>query len=159
LSPLPRLQRLFPGLGARSLPQPPARQFPRSGMGAVGAPPRRVGVIVGLPQEAAILKRALGKATPPIVCSGATSAGGGRAAAELVGAGADALLSFGFAGGLDPSLRPGDLIVGAGVVTADGKIHATDDALSQRLCVALDAATGGWSASLVAHADQVIASP
>jgi len=127
-------------------------------MGDVGPPPRRVGVIVGLPQEAAILKRALGKAAPPIVCGGAQSAGAARAAAELVAAGADALLSFGFAGGLDPSLRPGDLVVGAGVV-ADGRMHATDDTLSQRLCAALDAATGGWTAGLVAHADQVVDSP
>ena len=128
-------------------------------MGDVGPPPRRLGVIVGLPQEAAILKRALGKAAPPIVCGGAQSAGAARAVAELVAAGADALLSFGFAGGLDPSLRPGDLVVGAGVVAVDSAMRASDDALSQRLCAALDTATCGWAAGLVAHADQVVDSP
>lgn len=128
-------------------------------MGAVAPSLRRVGVIVGLPQEAAILKRALGKAAPPIVCGGAQAAGAARAAAELVAAGADALLSFGFAGGLDPALRPGDLVVGAGVTAADGTVLATDDALSQRLCAALDAASCRWTAGLVAHADQVVDSP
>ena len=126
-------------------------------MGDVGPPPRRVGVIVGLPQEAAILKRVLGKSSPPIVCSGAQAAGAARAAAELSASGADALLSFGFAGGLDPSLRPGDLVIGAGVIGADGAMRPTDDALAQRLCAALDAASCRWSAGLVAHADQAVA--
>ena len=55
-------------------------------MGDVGPPPRRVGAIVGLPQEAAILKRVLGKSAPPILCGGAQAAGAARAATELVAA-------------------------------------------------------------------------
>ncbi len=122
-------------------------------MGDVG----RLGVIVGLPQEAAILKRVLGKATPLLACAGAQPARAAQAAAELIAGGADMLLSFGFAGGLDPALRPGDIIVGAGVVGPDGNMRETDDALAQRVCTALDASQCSWSAGLVASVDQVLA--
>jgi hopanoid-associated phosphorylase len=122
-------------------------------MGDVG----RLGVIVGLPQEAAILKRVLGKAVPLMSCAGAQPARAAQGAADLVARGAKALLSFGFAGGLDASLRPGDIIVGAGVVGSDGKMRETDDALAQRLCAALDEADCRWMAGLVAGADQALA--
>jgi adenosylhomocysteine nucleosidase len=125
-------------------------------MGAVDRPPGRIGIVVGLPQEAAILKRALGKTPSLLVCSGAQAARAAQGAAELVAGGATMLLSFGFAGGLDPSLRPGNLVVGAGVVAADGRRQATDDALAQRLCAALDAAGCRWSAGLVADAAHAV---
>ncbi|MGU3540376.1 phosphorylase [Methylobacterium sp. A54F] len=50
--------------------------------------------------------------------------------------GCRAVVSFGIAGGLDPSLRPGDVIVGSGVVAADGR-RAADLALSASLLNAL----------------------
>jgi nucleoside phosphorylase len=119
----------------------------------------RLGIVVGLPQEAAILKRVLGKATPPLACAGAQPARAAQGAAELIAARASMLLSFGFAGGLDPSLQPGDIIVGAGVVGTDGQVRATDDALSQLICAALDDAGCKWTAGLVAGADQALATP
>jgi hopanoid-associated phosphorylase len=122
-------------------------------MGDVG----RLGVIVGLPQEAAILRRVLGKAMPLLACAGAQPGRAVQGAAGLVAHGAKVLLSFGFAGGLDPALRPGDIIVGAGVVGIDGKMHGTDDALAQRLCAALDETDCRWTAGLVAGADQAVA--
>ncbi len=126
-------------------------------MGDVGPPPGRIGIVVVLPQEAAILRRVLGAATPPMACAGATPAGATRAAAEIVGSGGNMLLSFGLAGGIDPALRPGDIVVGAGVVAPDGKMSATDDAMAQRLCAALDSSGCAWSAGLVAGVDQVLA--
>ncbi|WP_342163466.1 phosphorylase [Methylobacterium sp. SD21] len=39
-----------------------------------------------------------------------------------------AVVSFGIAGGLDPSLKPGDVVVGTGIVTADGRRRADLDA-------------------------------
>lgn len=39
-----------------------------------------------------------------------------------------AVVSFGIAGGLDPSLRPGDVVIGTGVVTAEGRRAADLDA-------------------------------
>jgi adenosylhomocysteine nucleosidase len=125
-------------------------------MGDVSRPSGRIGIVVGLPQEAAILKGALGAHTPPVACAGATAAGAARAAAE-VATDAGALLSFGFAGGLDPTLRPGDIVVGAGVVAADGTMYETADALAQHLCAALDSVECGWSAGLVADAGHVLA--
>jgi len=126
-------------------------------MGDVSEPPGRLGIVVGLPQEAAILKRVLGAATPPLVCAGATPEGAARAAVEIAASGAGELLSFGFAGGLDPALRPGAIVVGAGVVAADGTMSATDDALAQHLCAALDSLQCAWSAGLVVGVDQVLA--
>lgn len=41
--------------------------------------------------------------------------------------GCRAVISFGIAGGLDPSLRPGDVVVGAGVVTEAGRRPADLD--------------------------------
>jgi len=117
----------------------------------------RLGIVVGLPQEAAILKRVLGKATPPLACAGARPARAAQGTADLIAGGAGMLLSFGFAGGLDPSLQPGDIIVGAGVVGTDGKMRETDDALAQRICAALDESDCTWSAGLVAGADQALA--
>jgi adenosylhomocysteine nucleosidase len=122
-------------------------------MGDVG----RLGIIVGLPQEATILKRVLGKATPLLACASARPVQAAQGAVELIAHGAEVLLSFGFAGGLDPSLRPGDIIVGAGVVGIDGKMRETDDALAQRLCAALDEIDCRWTAGLVAGADQAVA--
>jgi hopanoid-associated phosphorylase len=122
-------------------------------MGDVG----RLGVVVGLPQEAAILRRALGKATPLLACAGAQPMRAAQGAADLSAHGAKVLLSFGFAGGLDLSLRPGDIVVGAGVVGIDGKMRETDDALAQRICAALDETDCRWTAGLVAGADQAVA--
>jgi hopanoid-associated phosphorylase len=42
------------------------------------------------------------------------------------------VISWGLCGGLDPQLRPGDLILGAEVVSADGRI-ATDQAVTSSL--------------------------
>jgi adenosylhomocysteine nucleosidase len=47
----------------------------------------------------------------PVVAGGGTAAGAAEAAARLIRDGADALISFGLAGGLDPALRPGALAI------------------------------------------------
>jgi len=125
-------------------------------MGDVGSPSGSLGIVVGLPQEAAILKRVLGEAIPPLVCAGAQPTRAAQGVAELVAGGAGMLLSFGLAGGLDRALRPGDIVVGAGVVAAHGTMRATDDALSQRLCAALDDGRCRWSAGLVAGAEKAV---
>ena len=60
---------------------------------------------------------------------GGTPAGGVAAATRLIQQGATALVSFGLAGGLDPSLRPGTLIV-ASHVLSDGEALPADGALA-----------------------------
>jgi adenosylhomocysteine nucleosidase len=62
---------------------------------------------------------------------GGTPAGAGVAAAGLIGDGATALISFGLAGGLDPALRPGTVIVPS-VVLSDGERLAVDAGLAAR---------------------------
>jgi adenosylhomocysteine nucleosidase len=119
----------------------------------------KVGIVVGLPQEAAILKQALAKTIFLLACAGAQPARATQGTAELIAGGANQLLSFGFAGGLDPSLRPGDIVVGAGVVGLDGWMRATDAALALRVGAALDETGCRWRTGLVAGADQALATP
>jgi adenosylhomocysteine nucleosidase len=90
--------------------------------------PRRIGIVVGLAGEARIARR-LGW---PVAIGGGTAKGAETAAERLVAEGAEALISFGLAGGLDPVLRPGTLIVPSEVVAADTRLP-TDTDLSRML--------------------------
>ncbi len=78
----------------------------------------RVGIVTGLVAEARLLRRSVGATyddAPLIACAGP---GRGRQSAEdLLARGADALISFGLAGGLDPWLRPGELVCPDAVLT------------------------------------------
>jgi hopanoid-associated phosphorylase len=83
-------------------------------------------IVSGLKREAAILA-GLGRTS---VCGGATTlharlAEAGRLRASLV-------VSWGLCGGLDPRLRPGDLILGMEVISDEGSIRA-DDAVASSL--------------------------
>jgi adenosylhomocysteine nucleosidase len=86
-----------------------------------------IGFITGLTAEARIAARCGGL----LRAGGGTPAGAERAARQLVAEGAGALVSFGLAGGLDPALRPGALVVPAEVIDA-GVIFAADPMLSAR---------------------------
>jgi adenosylhomocysteine nucleosidase len=59
-------------------------------------------------------------------------AGARRAAEELIRSGADAIVSFGLAGGLDPALAPGALVVPAALMLPTGETVAADPALLAR---------------------------
>lgn len=89
-----------------------------------------VGFVTGLAAEAALLTRF---ETEPLTlgtrvsCVGADSARAASAAEMLVLAGAGALISFGIAGGLDPDLRPGTLLLSDRVIAADGKAIAANE--------------------------------
>jgi adenosylhomocysteine nucleosidase len=86
-----------------------------------------LGFVVGLAAEARIAEQfgALVRA------GGGTPAGAEAAASRLIAGGATALVSFGLAGGLDPSLRPGTLLVASDVLS-DGERLAVDTALAKR---------------------------
>jgi adenosylhomocysteine nucleosidase len=62
---------------------------------------------------------------------GGTPAGAGAAAANLIKQGATALISFGLAGGLDPALRPGTVVIPS-VVLSEGERLSTDATLAER---------------------------
>jgi len=105
---------------------------------------RSVGVVVGLLAEARIARR-LGWT---VAIGGGTTQGAEAAARRLVAGGADALVSLGLAGGLDPALRPGTLIVPSAVIAGDAR-WPTDADLSQRL--------GGTTGHVLLGSDAAVA--
>jgi adenosylhomocysteine nucleosidase len=64
----------------------------------------------------------------PVGIGGGTAAGAVDAAVRLLDEGAGGLISFGLAGGLDPAVRPGEVLVPVTVLTDDG-VYAADPAL------------------------------
>lgn len=84
----------------------------------------RLGIVTGMVSEARLLKG--------VEC--AVISGGGDAEAtrrkvdSLVAGGATHLVSFGIAGALAPSLKPGDLLVASNVMMSDGSVVPTDQA-------------------------------
>jgi adenosylhomocysteine nucleosidase len=69
----------------------------------------------------------------PIAIGGGTVAGAEAAAERLVREGVTALVSFGIAGGLDPALRPGTIVVPQEVLMDDGERLQTCEVLGRRL--------------------------
>lgn len=104
-----------------------------------------IGVVVGLAAEARIARRLGWK----VAIGGGTPRGAEAAAQRLIAEGAGGLVSFGLAGGLDPQLRPGSLIVPS-VVVACGIRYVADAELMHRL--------GGATAHVLLGADTVVAS-
>ncbi len=92
-------------------------------------PGRRIGIVTGLISEANCLEpaaRALGADRRPLMfCSGADAGRAADGIAGMIADGVSALLSFGVAGGLDPRLGPGDVIVAETVIAPDGTRNAT----------------------------------
>ena len=105
----------------------------------------RAAVVVGLVAEARIVRQ-LGL---PVAVGGGTTDGAHAAACSLMAAGASALISFGLAGGLDPALRPGAIIVPTSVIACDDRF-AADANLSRML--------GGVTDDVVLGAGAVITS-
>jgi hopanoid-associated phosphorylase len=96
-----------------------------------------IGIVVGMRSEARLLPSSL-----PVVCSGGIPAKARRIADQLLAAGATGLISFGIAGGLAPTLRPGDLVIGTGVAIGE-RIFKTDPAWQLQLLQRLPAALRG----------------
>jgi adenosylhomocysteine nucleosidase len=86
-----------------------------------------LGFVVGLAAEARIAAR-FGY---PVQAGGSNSEGATEAANRLVEQGVTALISFGFAGGLDPALRAGTIIIPASI-WCDGKLYAAEPTLAAR---------------------------
>ncbi len=89
---------------------------------------KNITVIVGLRAEARIARQLGWK----VEIGGGNAIGAARAVERAIARGATGLVSFGLAGGLDPSLRPGAILV-ARSVWLDGQDIATDPTLNARL--------------------------
>lgn len=76
------------------------------------------------------------------VCSGADTEGLRAALERTQGFALAGVVSFGIAGGLEPGLRSGDVVIGSAVVVADGPRYETDPELSAILTEGLAAAGG-----------------
>ncbi len=98
--------------------------FPRPGFPTPGFP--TPGFVVGLAAEARIAAR-FGY---PVRAGGGTPAGAAAAARRLIEDGATALVSFGLAGGLDPALRPGSLLIPS-IILSDGETWRADPTLAE----------------------------
>lgn len=70
--------------------------------------------------------------------SGAGPEAAARCAALLFERGATAIISWGCAAALDPALNPGDLVLPAAIIGADGQTLATDPAWRGRLVSTLE---------------------
>lgn len=118
-------------------------------MGAVEG----IGLVTGLYSEAVIARR-LGFR---VACCGANLGRAEDLAEELVEEqGVIALASFGLAGGLTPTMRPGTLLIASSVLTEDGDPgYPTDDLWRTNLLQALpEALTGG-----LVSVDRIVQSP
>ena len=86
-----------------------------------------LGVVVGLTAEAR-LATGLGGV---VETGGGDAAGAEAAAARLIAKGVDALLSFGLAGGLDPDLPAGSIILPLAIIDGAGQNWSTDPVLGR----------------------------
>ncbi len=79
------------------------------------------GFVVGVEREAALIPSPY-----PVFCSGADAKRAEAVAIKLLDHGCDLLVSFGLAGGLDPTLAAGTLLVPSEIVAPDGQRFACD---------------------------------
>ena len=99
----------------------------------------KLGIITGSKLEAACLKHGDPATELDVRCSGASSERANIAARTSVAAGCEGLVSFGLAGGLDPALSSGSLVLADAVICADGSKIKTDRSWLDGLTRALEA--------------------
>jgi adenosylhomocysteine nucleosidase len=85
-----------------------------------------IGVVCGLKSEAQVVAAVLDASKIRVGISGANAARAEDIAVSLCNQGASAIISIGVSGGLDPTLQPGDLIIGETIVADDGAVYESD---------------------------------
>src|SRR3546814_15402596 len=96
---------------------------------------KRLAIITGMAAEADCLAEAIrgmpADDQPLLYCAGGSAARARDGALRLARQGVHGLVSFGIAGGLDPSLSPGDLILAQSVMPLGGASIATEERRSE----------------------------
>ena len=85
-----------------------------------------IAVICGLKSEAQVVSRAVDASKIRVGVSGANAGRAEGIARQFCQDGAAAIISIGVSGGLEPSLAPGDLIIGETVIADDGAVYESD---------------------------------
>ena len=88
-----------------------------------------IGIVTGFKAEARCLRQERNR----IICSGGDPAQARAGAERLVTMGVEALVSFGLAGGLDPAMVSGRLLLPEAVLLPDGRAIRTHEGWRQRL--------------------------
>jgi adenosylhomocysteine nucleosidase len=91
-----------------------------------------------------------------IFCSGAVSSRASMLAASLVDQGCAGLLSIGLAGGLDPALKPGDVVVSSTIIASDGTKVPSDAAWRDRVVADLDGRAIPFRIGAIAGLDELV---
>lgn len=106
---------------------------------------KKLGIIAALPSEASCLdghpfsarsfptKKIIKIVHNLLIVSGIGSNNATAAAEELIKNGAQALISWGTAGGLSPNLKSGDVLIPDSVQTTDQKSYKTDSAWRRKI--------------------------
>jgi adenosylhomocysteine nucleosidase len=118
-----------------------------------------VGAVTGSKRERACLAQDATVQDHPemeIRCSGAVSARAGTLAAMLVDQGCAGLLSIGLAGGLDPALKPGDVILSSTVIAPDGAKVPADAAWRDRVAAELEQNAIPFRIGAIAGLDELV---
>jgi len=109
----------------------------------------RLGIVTGLASEADCLGPRFAANGVRVLCAGADPTRAGDAARKLIAEGCTGLMSFGIAGGLDPALDAGALVVADSVILSDGSRLETDPGWRCRLLETLGPAIGPVTGALV----------
>lgn len=98
----------------------------------------RLGVITGLAREAECFRAIPNQRSLLVRCAGGNSERADEIARKLVADGCTGLASFGIAGGLQPGLCPGALLIAGSVICPDNSRIKTDTAWRQKLTGVLE---------------------
>lgn len=119
----------------------------------------RLGIITGLQKEGACLRagaRRLPKSGQPMLFAAAGDAGvAEEAARRMVAEGARGLVSFGIAGGLDPSLGPGVIVIADRVIAPGGEVFSCFEPWVSRLL----RHDGGFDSGPILGSDDAVLKP
>ena len=94
---------------------------------------KKIGFITGIKKEAIILQKITNSAESEIIWVGNKHGSAYTQANTLAKNGCEILISFGFAGALDPQLSGGDLVIPTSVTDAEGNAYTTDYKLHQKV--------------------------